>query len=433
MAFAHRLLEWRFVRRVGVMTGANAVVAGLSVLQGLLIARWLAPENYGVAVLLMGYPAAVLTFFDARAAEAVVRYLGEARIKAEQALAICKLGFTVDAAVAALAVGLVVVSSPWAAEHLAHRPELAALMAVYAAAFLPGAFRGTANGILTTTGAFRRIAWLEVSLGAARFALVIGMALAIPGPEGIVWGNALAVALTGLAYGATGTLAARAAWGGDWWRADGATLAGRRREIARFLLINDLNALVGLIPKQLDVVVLGYFRGPTEVGYYRVANALAALPGMLVSPLQMVAYPAIARLAGTGDRLATLRQARRLALQGGLPVAACSLVAAFGLPYAIPLLAGEPFRPAIPAAQLLLAGTSIWLAFFWLRPTLMALGLVGGMLAFSLAAVVFMLAAFALVVPTWGYVGLAACLLVSQLGTHIGATAWLFGRARRVA
>jgi O-antigen/teichoic acid export membrane protein len=415
-----------FLRGVSFLTAANVVAAGLTALQGILVARWLAPESYGIAVLLIGYPAAVLAFFDAKAIEASVKYLGEfnGRGQRAHALAFCKVGSAVDALIASCALIAVIATGGWAAAQILGRADLAWLMTVYAGALLPGSLRGTGSAVLSTFGEFSTIATVELALAALRFALVVGLAYLTLSFEGVVWGNAAAVAVTGLVYAVAGSIVARRNWGDWWWRGELGRLSGRYREITRFLALNDLNSIIGMIPKQLDVVVLGYFWNPTEVGYYRLGTSLAAMPGFLVSPLQTVTFPSIARLAAT-DPAAMRRRVGRLATRVGLPVGVVSLVAAAVVPFAIPSLVGPAFAPAIPAAQLLLAGTSVWLGFFWLRPALVIRNRMGALVVISGATVVLLLISYALVVPAGGAVALAGTMLAAQLLSHGLATLWL--------
>ena len=51
-----KILKRKFVRDVGVLTVANVIVAALSFVQGIVVARWLGPELYGITVLVMSYP-----------------------------------------------------------------------------------------------------------------------------------------------------------------------------------------------------------------------------------------------------------------------------------------------------------------------------------------------------------------------------------------
>src|SRR5574342_174913 len=97
-AFRAKVMGRKFVHDVGVLVVANCAGAGLSLIQGILVARWLGPEQYGIAALVMNYPSLVYTFFDARSVEASVKYLNEFHAGGEpnRVLAMCKLGYVVD-------------------------------------------------------------------------------------------------------------------------------------------------------------------------------------------------------------------------------------------------------------------------------------------------------------------------------------------------
>ena len=420
------VLNSPFVRDVVVLTLANGVTAVLSFVQGVLVARWLGPELYGVAALIMSVPSLVYTLFDARSAEASVKYLSEfhARGEREQVLAMCKLGYVVDSAIAALAFLVVAVSAGWAAANIVQRADLVPLIIVYAAAFLPRALVGTSYAVLATLGRFSLISLIDTLASVLRIGLVLGLVMAGGQVAGVVWGNALAMVATGLLYGAAGYALSRRTWNGSWLRGDWRTLKGRRREIAAFLAYNDLNALLGVIPKQLDVVILGYFRNPTEVGYYKLAKSLTGVVAYVVGPLQSVVYPELARFWGVGDTVALWRKVRKLALQVGLPLASATLAGVALIPLVLPMLVGETYRQAVPAAQLLMVGSAVWLGLFWLRPVFFAQGRLGVWTRISAIVVVLSVVGLLTIVPRWGYLGLSVWLmLMNMLGHAIGL--WL--------
>ena len=107
-----RTVGRKLVRDVGVQTAANVVDAGLSVLQGMVVARRLGPAGYGVSALVMMYPGVLFTFLDPRASDASIKYLGEfaSRGERERASAMCTLGYAVDLATALAALLLVAAS-----------------------------------------------------------------------------------------------------------------------------------------------------------------------------------------------------------------------------------------------------------------------------------------------------------------------------------
>jgi len=408
------IIERKFVRDVGVLTLANIVGAALTFVQGILVARWLGPGLYGVAALVMSYPSLVYTFFDTRSTEASVKFLSEFRARNEQdrALAMCKLGYAVDFVIALLSFFVVIVTAHWAAQNIAHGSETTSLIIVYGAAFIPRALVGTSYGVLASLGQFPLIAWVETLTTFLRVALVLGFVLTGWGVAGIVWANAMSIIVTGLFYGITAWMVIYRTWGlprdGSW-----KALKGRRREIFSFLAYNDINALLGMIPKQFGVVLLGYFRNPTEVGYYKMATSIGNMVGYLVGPLQSVTYPELGRLWGLGHRKALRQEARRLAIQFGLPLGLAVLVGGAFLPYALPLLVGNEYVPAVISAQLLLAGSAIWLALFWLRPLFLARGWIKEWTKCIGLFALCNLMGWLVIVPKHGYLGMSAWWLVS--------------------
>jgi O-antigen/teichoic acid export membrane protein len=419
----HGALRRPFVRHVGVLTVANGVGAVLSVVQGILVARWLGPELYGVAALVMSVPSLVYTFFDARSAEASVKFLSEfdARGERERALAMCKVGYTVDFTIAGVAFLVILLLAPWAAKGIVKRPEMGWLIILYGSAFLPRGLTGTSYAVLATSGRFPTIALIDTLTNILRVGLVlvlVGLGWQV---AGVVWGNAIAMAATGLLYGILAYGLAKSRWGRSWLLADWSYLRGRRREVIRFLAYNDLNALLGLIPKQLDVVLLGYFRNPIEVGYYKLAKTLAGAVGYVVGPLQSVVYPEFAKLWGIGDMKAFRQKTRKLALQVGLPLAAVTACGVMLLPFILPALLGQSYDPAVPAAQLLLLGSAIWFGFFWLRPVYFAQGRLHVWTRISVLVVFLSVLGFFVITPHWGYLGLSLwTVLLNGLGHMVG-------------
>jgi O-antigen/teichoic acid export membrane protein len=360
----------KFVRDVGVLTIANLAGAIFAFVQGLLVARWLGPELYGVAALVMSYPGLVYTFFDAHSAQASVKYLGEfhARGDREKVLAMCKLGYAVDLAIALIAFCMVSVTANWAAREIARDPEAVGLIIIYSAAFIPRGLVGTSRAVLTTLGKFSTIAWLDTLTTFLRAISILGLVLAGWQIRGVVLGNSIAIVTTGFIYGYFGWMQIRHKWGAFPLQGKWHVLKHQRREIFSFLGYNNLSTLLGMLPKQVDVLLLGYFRNPAEVGYYSLAKKLVGTVRYAIGPLQSVTYPEFSRLWGLGGKQALRQKVRRLGLQVGLPLGLVILAMTSVVPLILPILMGDEYRPAIAATQLLLVGYATWLAIFWLRP-----------------------------------------------------------------
>jgi O-antigen/teichoic acid export membrane protein len=129
-----------------------------------------------------------------------------------------------------------------------------------------------------------------------------------------------------------------------------------------------------MIPQQLDLLVLGYFRGPVDVSYYKLAKSFASVTGYISAPLAAVTYPEITKLWGAGDKESFRCRVRGLFLKIGLPLGLLSLLSIAVVPFVLPVLVGSAFQNAIVATQVLLVASSLGLVFFWIRPFFFAQG-----------------------------------------------------------
>jgi O-antigen/teichoic acid export membrane protein len=162
-------------------------------------------------------------------------------------------------------------------------------------------------------------------------------------------------------------------------------------------------------------VVLGYCRGPQEVGYYKLAKSLAALVGQVVGPLEAVTYPRLAALTGA-RRQAELRQVvRMLALRVGLPAGTVACLGFWLIPWLLSWLSDASFVSATRPAQLLLACGIVWLIGFWLRPLYFAQGAMRCWTLVSGCVVGASLIGLPACTYLWGGAGMAAW----QLGTTL--------------
>jgi O-antigen/teichoic acid export membrane protein len=426
--FHAQIVARKFLQDVGVLSVANVAGAALNFAQGILVARWLGPEQYGVVGLILSYPNFIYALFDARSVDASVKYLSEyhSRGDREGALAVCRLGCAVDLGVACLTFLVLAFTARLAAASIVHDPAVAGLIILYGAALVPRALVGTSNAVLAALGRFPVLALLGFATTFLRALLIVGFVLAGWQVRGVILANAVAAAVTGLFYGALTWNLMRGAWGSFNPFGNLKALKGGRRQIFSFLAYNNLNTLVATIPNQLDLLLLGYFRGPTEAGYFRLAKNLSTAVRFFTKPLQTVSYPALARLWASGDRPRFSRKVWRLALWVGLPSGFLVLLGTGALSYLLPLLVGDDFLPAVSATQLLWIGAAISLAFFWTRPLYLARGQIKRLFVVSSIVTIIFALFYPFVIRAWGYVGAAAWLLSLQIAGVACGAFWLW-------
>ncbi len=410
----------RFVRDAGVLGAANGFVSVIAIVQGLLIARWLGAELYGVFALTIGYPALVHAVLHARAGEATVKYLGEfiERGDTSRARALTLLSNVVDFAAGAATLVIVAGTAWWAEGRIIHTEGMAISAILYAGALVPRSLYGSSHAILSTLGRFSLLAGVDMLAAIIRAGIVLGLVAGGFGVQGAIIGSATGIAFHGMLAVLVSYPVATKALGGSWFAARLGALQGRRREIFSFIFFLDLGGLLGVFSKQADVLFVGSLTGAADAGLYRLAKVVAGGGGYLVGPLQSVAYPRFAQLAAQ-DVHALSRFAERLAFTVGLPLGILALSSVLWIGEVLPNIVGPSYDAALPAVRLLLAGTAAWLLFFWLRPLYLARGYIRFWTANGAVMIALLVAGFAVVGPLWGFVGMAAWLATIQIVGHV--------------
>lgn len=372
MARARRLIGTDLAANIRRLWSAELISLVIAVVTSLLLARHLGPRSYGTLAVLTASGGLVFTFLDPRAAEAVTRFFPSYSKGGRQsaARALVRFSYTADAclavagAVVLTGVGLVLqraVDVP---------PGSLLLVATSAALTAPMA---TSRAVLATLGLFKTTARVQILSTIERTALLLaGIAL----DAGVV--GILAVLLAGTAVEAVAlAVVARRALS----RANPGTLRSARfRELApergairHYLVFAGLSTLVGSLVKFADTVLVGLIAGPVAASYYRLGASFAVPIASISLPLQSVTYNRLVHQRSTDDEAGfakTLRHSRYLAL----PISALLLCSLPLLPFAVRLLAGDPYAPAGQVAQVLVAGGAISLLGFWLRPAFLARG-----------------------------------------------------------
>jgi O-antigen/teichoic acid export membrane protein len=406
--FYHRLAT-----DVGLLTAGQYVAAGLNFVTNVLLARLLGPTDYGLLALIVAYPTLIWSFVGMKSVSVITRYISAFRAKRqyEEVKAALKLAYGIDFVVSLLAFVIVGGSAWWVSRAFYHRPDIAWLMIVYAGSFPFFALTGGSWAALSSYERFKWLSLLEVLHPLMKLLLIVALILAGLGVRGVVIGMALAQAGHGVVMlSATTHLLGREGLGA-WWRAPVRLLAHFKGEIAKFFgwnyLLVTLNGLVGQVP----VMLLGYFRGPEEAGFYRLANSIATIGSYLETSLGRVVYPTLSSQWATGERETLIVSLKRWTLKIGSLVGITLLFATLLLPILLPLLLGQAYRGMVLGAQVMMLGSVISSVFFWLNSFYYASGRIAYWTIGYAIYTILVLSLSWLAIERWGFLGLV-CLVV---------------------
>jgi len=292
----HPLIQ-RVIRNTSYLFSAQGAAAALSMGQGILTARLLGVEGVAVVGIITQFSSNLNQLISFRMNELIVSYIGDftAQDKPRYAAATFKAAAATELAGSIVGYLLIFSLAPLGAEIFAHRPDLVGLFRVYGLFVLGSLFAESASGMLQYFDKFRVLAYLTVGQSALTI-LLIARAFIY---QGTLTEVVVAYLIGKIAWGFLVTvLAVREAgrqWGGDWWRAPISLLIPWRRELIRFGVSTNLSGTLKLITRDSEILWLGAFSSPLQVGYYKIAKAITNILMMPVAPLISTTYREVAR------------------------------------------------------------------------------------------------------------------------------------------
>lgn len=402
----------RILSNTGRLISAKGIAFFLIIAQEALVAQILGVEQYGVLSIVIVFVTLVNRLTSFRMDEFAIKYLGDSLVSGQKEMTAAYLKFAIlaEGLMSVLAFLVIFVLAPFAATWLVKSPETEYLIRFYGIVVLANLISETSTGTLQVFNRFGFLSSITVISRVITIGLVLMAFLSKGGLTQVMLaylvGNFSTAAL--LAFFAIRE--SRNQIGEGWWHTSLKRLQGQWSSIFRFTLSTNFSASLSLITKDSDVLVLGFFRGPTEVGYYKLALTLVS---QLVLPIKAMAdatYPEIVKLQAKGNWLGLsdlLRSTTRLASLYLIPGA---IVVALLSPILISVLYGSDFMPSVPAFIILLIGQTFANIFYWSRSALLALNMADYPLRVNILVSILKIAGVLLLVPAYGYLGAAALL-----------------------
>lgn len=292
----HPLIQ-RVIRNTSYLFSAQGVSAALSMGQGILTARLLGVEGVALVGIITQFSSNLNQLISFRMHELVISYIGDftAREKPRFAAATFKAAAFTELAGSVVGYLLIFSLAPLGAQIFAHQPDLAGLFRLYGLFVLGSLFAESASGMLQYFDRYRSLAFLTVGQSVLTI-LLIARAFLFKGTlSDVVIAYMVGKIVWGLSVTLLAVREAGRQWGGDWWRAPLSLLAPWRKELVRFGVSTNLSGTLKLITRDSEILWLGAFSNPLQVGYYKIAKAITNILMMPVTPLISTTYREVAR------------------------------------------------------------------------------------------------------------------------------------------
>jgi O-antigen/teichoic acid export membrane protein len=422
----------RVVGNASWLAGGNVVAFAAVFLQGLILARALAPAEFGTIALVIAIVDVAHQLVGSRVWEAATKFVSEFRAAGEpiRASAAAKLCYVVDAVGGIVAYGVLTIGSVAIARLFLSYPSLSGEIGLYALSAIVLAPVATSRALLRLAGRFRWLAGLAAAEALTRLALVGALALF----SAVSISSVLVVYLAAsLATGLGVLLLAGRAWEtlglARWNDAPLKALSPDGRRIRSFLFHSNLSGTFRLLTSRADILAVGWFTDPASAGVYRLARSLSDPLVALSDPVYHAVYPEMSERLHRGDRTGAGTLASEIRRKGWAVVVPVCVLATLLAPWVIPVLFGEPYTPAVPLTRILV-WQLIWIPYLWMPALLSALGRAATLARMAaLDAAVFVVALLVLV-PRLGAIG-AAIATVIRFAAWTCVAIWMQRRADR--
>jgi O-antigen/teichoic acid export membrane protein len=366
----------RVIRSSGKLFSANTVSLGLSVLQGVMVARLLLPEGLGLIRVVMAYASTVNSLLSFRMSEFVVRYGGEylGRDEKDKVSAVMKAAGLVEAFVSLLAFLVVAGTAGLAQKYFTESTGIAWMFIIYALGLLANFNVETSTGILQVTHKIELQGVFNLTQNILA-TLIIGAAFLWHGTLPIVLAAyLLGKIILGLSMFIAAQFQLHKILGKGWWKVPLSKLTATR-DLIRFAVSSNISATIIKIFRESELLWVAFFLPTSVVGLYSVAYTIVSFIAIPAYPLISTTFPEINRLVvqKTWPQLKDfLRKVTTLSLAYNLLIGTAFILLGRWI---ILIYSGEKFLSAYPAFVALTIGVIFNYILFWNRPLLLSLGL----------------------------------------------------------
>ncbi len=386
----------RFSNNLLITLATNAVLAGLALMTGPLVARLTGPNGRGelaaiqtwpsflATIAMLGLPDAVV-YFAARNPVRAGRYLGSAML-------LSLLSVIPFMAVSYLLMPILLAAQSADVIHAARWYLL--LLPIFAlVGMIPNLLRGRNDIVYWNV--------LRVMPGVAWFSLLVA-AEVLHRHEPEWFAAAYLIVLTAMFFPFLAIARARVSGS---FMPDSSAM----RPMLKYGLLSSASAVPNFLNLRLDQLLMAALMAPLSLGLYATAVAWSGAINPLLSAVGSVLFPAVAAGSGRSQAVSRLQQGVRLGIIVAAGVTAILLLVT---PFAFPLLFGASFAPAVPAALVLVLAAAVAGINMILEEGLRGLGDPKSVLIGEGVGLAFTATALALLLRRFGIMGAAVASIV---------------------
>ncbi|MCK9555906.1 flippase [bacterium] len=398
----------------------NLTAAGSGFILTVILARILSPSEVGALYTVIATLSLIALFFDLKTEEVIVRYSMEFKMEGNKTLAkaVCKIGLLFDSMMSLILVAALYFMAPFIGRCFKHIPDFAFILKLY----LPSLFflmsEGSYNGVLQSFRKFNYIAAVRIQKNVLR--LLLPLALIKFGITGVLIGFAVSNAVSFF----TGVFLSVKEMKRNFGPEKAAGFAELPfYKIKKFMLHIAFSSTIKSLWADMDMVILGFFRLPSEVGFYKIGKSLTLFILILVSPIQEILYPVLTKLYLNKDKRQYLHIIKKTMLYCFAVVFPAALFMFLKPAFVIKIFYPPEYIVSSVVMRILIPGAFIMAMTKWARPFSLSIEKPQISTLINCIAAVMLLGFSIIFVPAYGMI--ASALVMSSILVVVNSV-WFF-------
>jgi len=397
---------------------ANMVGTGLTFIRGIVIARGLGAELFGVYTVIVAFINSVMEVFNLNLMTPIIKFGSQykAENRPDKLVALIKSSLVATTVIAIGSVIIITILTYTSYGTFAKTPGLEWFAIAYSvvAGFL--LFNHINRGVLRLFFKFKLNSIVQIIMDVAELALV---ALAL-----LVYPKELKYFLIAIlisrfvnfiipAFAAYRELLPELK---DHLSAGMSLIKSEFKSIRIFTLNNSVARTVQSLINNGDVLVIGLLsNNPAHAGYYAVGKKLAWAILTLFDPLTNSIYPQLCKLIAEKQIGGISKMLIKMTGIAAIPTFLFIIVAYFFSELIITTVFGKDYLEAANTFALLTVASMLYSVFFWMQPLLQALNMTGIRLRVSLVGMAAGIISAYLLIPVYGSEGMAMTMIIMNV------------------
>lgn len=351
---------------------SNGISSLSRFLSTVILVKYLGPHEYGLLILAMSASGTVSGFIDPRALESVVKFSIESINKGRktETLHMFYAGHFIGAVVAVATYAFIYFFAPFIAVHLLHQPVEKSLLRMYGILWFFTALTTTPYAIMLVFKEHALLNYLASIESLLKLVIpVLFLSLKI---RGVLAGYIIAYATIAILF---------------LWCAG--RIVSKHLVLEKISMKDTAQSIKTMFPMMVHTflsatlksfigysgfLILGYFRTPAEVSYFKIASSYAGMTSFVTNPISPLVFSKLSQLWSEGKKKLFMTALTKGRVYLFLISIGLSFALALLAHIALPLIFGRELAYSITIVYIMLLAFAFSNTYSWMRPFFLAIG-----------------------------------------------------------